>query len=119
MGARMASHLQNVPWITILLVLVMAGLDKISDDLGVRQAWRESCGFMPDKLVTYITHAFLHANPGHMTGNLIIFAPFGAFVEMSCGRVWYACSIMLTAVCGTALVAMAIPDYWPSESSWV
>ena len=120
MGARMASLLKllikNAPC-TIFLMAVMVALDAISEGMGVRQAWRDSCGFMPEKLATYITHAFLHRDLLHVGNNLLSFFIFGAPVEMRYGRVWYVCSIMLTAICGASLTAVALPDYWPSDEN--
>lgn len=110
-------NLKNWPWITLLLILAMAAIHMISEGMGVRQAWRDSYGFMPDKFATYITHAFLHADQSHIKGNLRWFLLFGSFVEMGCGRVWYVCSIMLTAICGASLTAVAIADYWPTDEN--
>lgn len=54
---------------------------------------------------TWITAAFLHADIGHLVGNMVFLFLFGFTVELSLGRAWYLGFYLLGAVGASLLSA--------------
>ncbi len=62
-------------------------------------------GFRPafHRLITFVTHMFLHGGFGHLLGNMIFLWLVGCMLEIGCGRAFYAMAYIVTGLCAVSL----------------
>lgn len=62
------------------------------------------------RMVTLVTHFFVHADPFHLMGNLAYFIVFGTRVEALIGPARFGCVILLATIAGGLAHAAGAPD---------
>jgi len=69
-------------------------------------------GFRPafHRLITFVTHMFLHGGFGHLLGNMIFLWLVGCMLEMGCGRGFYATAYIATGLCAVSLFWLFNPQ---------
>jgi len=69
-------------------------------------------GFRPafHRLVTFVTHMFLHGGFGHLLGNMIFLWLVGCMLEIGCGRGFYATAYIITGLCAVSFFWLFNPQ---------
>ena len=95
----------------------MCGIEFAASNFDYRKSWNESFGYIPEKPITYITHAFLHDNRSpHLRDNMAVLLFFGWFSEKRWGLAWIAALIGFSILCsGWAAGQLAGTEEWPDE----
>ena len=103
--------LRNVP-VTTVLVILLCVIHAVGGDTGdLRTKW----GQEPEKPLSWITHAFIHTNFGHIAGNLFVFIPSSALIELYMGTARLTVIVLYTAVTAGVITGIAVPEYWETR----
>ena len=98
----------------VVLLCVIHGFTGLEGDIkGLRATW----GHDPEKPLSWLTHAFLHANKGHLTPIILAFAPSGGLIELYLGRTQLAVIILFTAIAAAVMSGISVPEYWDTNSN--
>src|SRR3954471_14236661 len=85
---RTDSPLHSTPWMNWLLILLNAlvfAIEKINPNIDARYVLSPRS----PELFAYFTYAFLHANAGHLIGNMLFLYIFGNNVSDKMGSLGY------------------------------
>ena len=105
--------LQKFPvTIGIIALLVLTHLVR-GDIEDLREIW----GHDPRKLYSFVTHAFLHTDDGHLVKNLLFFLPSSLLIELHIGRTKFAAFILFTAIAAAGTSGISVPEYWDTNSN--
>ena len=73
-------------------------------------------GLIPEEPITYITHAFLHTDSGHLTGNMLFLTFFGWLSEKRLAPKWLIGTAGVATVISACASVFLVPDEkWPQE----
>ncbi len=100
---------------TVILLCTIHGFAALEGNIeSIRATW----GLNPGTPVSWLTHSFLHADRGHLIENaFLVFLPSGALVELYLGKTKLVAIILATAVAAAVMSAIAVPEYWETESN--
>ena len=104
----------GTPWLTVSLVTLMCILEYLSVTRGLRDAWNDQYGFIPDKAITYLTHAFLHTDEHHLAKNMLVFLITGYLAERRLGR-----TLLVVVVLFVAVTAVWTETHIVPKGEWV
>ena len=99
--------------IVILLCIIHGFANPETNIEAIRATW----GNDPEKPFSWLTHAFLHTDKGHLARNLMVFWTSGGLVELYLGRVKLAIIILFTAIAAGVMSGIAVPEYWDTKSN--
>ena len=109
-------RISRAPLLTIILIFSMCVIEYMASEFGDRKAWNESFGYIPEKPITYIAHAFLHNGSGHLFGNMALLLCFGWPSEKKWGIPWTLALIGFSVICsGWVAGQLAGTGKWPTE----
>jgi membrane associated rhomboid family serine protease len=94
---RTDSPLHSTPWMNWLLILVnvvVFGIEKINPNINARYMLSPRT----PELAAFFTYAFLHANIGHLLGNMLFLYIFGNNVNDKMGNLGYLAFYLAGAV---------------------
>ena len=99
--------------IVILLCSIQGFANPETNIEDIRATW----GNDPEKPFSWLTHAFLHTDKGHLALNLMAFWTSGGLVELYLGKVNLAIIILFTAIAAGVISGIAVPEYWDTKSN--
>ena len=94
-------QLRHVPWMTVALVLMVWSIHLLTRWFNDPEAVREMFGIDFSNAISYISHAFIHADILHITGNTVGLLIFGSVAEAQVGRRWYGAILFLSILAGS------------------
>ena len=89
-----------IPWLTLTLFAVIWCIHIASRQLGLQSELRASYGLTPGSYLTYLTHAFQHADLLHIIGNSFFLLIFGSVVEAQVSRKKFVVVVLLGILAG-------------------
>ena len=93
-------QLRHIPWMTLTLFVMLWTIHLLTRWFGNPEATRDALGVDFGNVITYITHAFLHADLVHIGGNTLGLLIFGSIAEAQVGRRWYGVIVLLGTLAG-------------------
>ena len=94
-------QLRHVPWMTVTLFVMVCSIHLLTRWFNDPEAVREMYGIDFGNAITYISHAFIHADMFHITGNTVGLLIFGSVAEAQIGRRWYGPILLLSILAGS------------------
>ena len=108
--------ISRAPLLTIMLLVSMCVIEYTASEFGYRKTWNDSLGYIPERPIKYITHAFLHNDGWHLTSNMALLLFFGWPSEKRWGIPLTAAFIGFSVICsGWAAGQLAGTGKWPTE----
>ena len=95
-------QLRYVPWMTVTLFVTVWAIHLCIRWFSDPEIAREAYGIDFGNAITYITHAFIHADMLHITANTIGLLTFGSVTEAQVGRRWYGTLLLLSILAGSS-----------------
>ena len=94
----------------------MSVIEYVASNFDCRKSWNDNFGYIPEKPITYVTHAFLHNSSAHLGCNMAILLFFGWFSEKWWGIPWTVSLIGFSILfSGWATGHLAGTEKWPDE----
>ena len=92
---------RNTPIITIAMFLILLMFSPcVFSDFEGRKHLIQNYGTQIDRPITYITHAFIHADLTHFMLNSLLLLSYGVIAEFHLGKKWLLTAIALTIPLG-------------------
>ena len=115
MALKELKHWETLPWMTLILSVTIWGIHLVGMLSGSTEVIRNLYGIRTGEYYSYFTHAFVHADMGHIIGNTIALLAFGTITELQVKWYWLAAGLLFGVFAG-ACAGMLFPVAMEKDS---